>query len=165
MTYPDDRRYPQPDWPQPWTEPYGRAPGYGSYGGDPGHEPSPSGYDGPPHDRYGQAARHEPYAHETHRHGGDLAALRSAYRVLRRVSTFTALGSFVVYVVLSCYATELMGARITGELSLGMALGVLQLVVTFAAVFSYGRSAQRSVDPLARAVRERAAGRTAGVAR
>ncbi|GAB7110593.1 hypothetical protein JCM4814A_89100 [Streptomyces phaeofaciens JCM 4814] len=170
MTYPDDRRYPQPDWPQPSTEPYGRTPGYGSYGRGPGQEPSRSGYDDSPHDRYGQAARHEPYAHqpyahETHRHGADLAALRSAYRVLRRVSTLTALGSFVVYVVLSCYATELMGARITGELSLGMALGILQLVVTFAAVFSYGRSARRSVDPLARVVRERAAGRTAGVAR
>jgi len=48
-----------------------------------------------------------------------------------------------------------------------MALGVFQLVVTFAAVFWYGRSAQRSVDPLARAVREQAvpAGRNAGTAR
>ncbi|MFD9435284.1 DUF485 domain-containing protein [Streptomyces sp. NPDC060002] len=165
MTYPDDRRYPQPEWPQPWTEPYGDAPRYASYGRDPGQEPSPSRYDDSAYDRYGQAARQEPYAHETHRHSADLAALRSAYRVLRRVSTFTALGSFVVYVVLSCYATGLMGARITGELSLGMALGILQLLVTFAAVFSYGRSARRSVDPLAHAVRERAAGRPAGVAR
>ncbi|MER5475040.1 DUF485 domain-containing protein [Streptomyces sp. NPDC002685] len=165
MTYPDDERYPQPEWPQPRTEPYGHAPRYEPYGRGPGQEPAPSGYDDSPYDWYGQAARQEPYAHETHGHGADLAALRSAYRVLRRVSTFTALGSFVVYVVLSCYAPELMGARITGELSLGMALGILQLVVTFAAVFSYGRSAQRSVDPLARAVRERAAGRSAGVAR
>jgi uncharacterized membrane protein (DUF485 family) len=85
--------------------------------------------------------------------------------VLRRVSSITALGSFVVYVLLSCYAPELMGTRITGELSLGIALGILQLVVTFAAVFSYERSAQRSVDPLARVVRERAADRPAGVAR
>ncbi|KQX77208.1 MULTISPECIES: DUF485 domain-containing protein [unclassified Streptomyces] len=165
MTYPDDRRYPQPEWQQPWTEPYGRAPRYASYGRDPGQEPSPSGYDDSPYERYGQAAPQEPYAHERHPHNADLAALRSAYRVLRRVSTFTALGSFVVYVVLSCYARGLMGARITGELSLGMALGILQLVVTFAAVFSYGRSARRSVDPLAQAVRDRAAARPAGVVR
>jgi uncharacterized membrane protein (DUF485 family) len=60
-----------------------------------------------------------------------------------------------------------MGSEVTGELSLGMALGILQLVVTFAAVFWYGRSAQRSVDPLARAVRDRAlpAGGNAGMAR
>ncbi|MFC7258545.1 MULTISPECIES: DUF485 domain-containing protein [Streptomyces] len=165
MTYPDDERYPQPEWPQPRTEPYGHAPRYEPYGRGPGREPTPSGYDDSPYDWYGQAARQEPYAHETHRHSADLAALRSAYRVLRRVSTITALGSFVVYVVLSCYAPGLMGARITGELSLGIALGVLQLVVTFAAVFSYERSAQRAVDPLARAVRERAAGRAPGVAR
>ncbi|MFD9465835.1 DUF485 domain-containing protein [Streptomyces sp. NPDC060027] len=165
MTYPHDQRYPQQEWPQPRTEPYGRAPRYESYGRDPGQEPSPSGYDDAAYDWYGQAARQEPYAHETHRHSADLAALRSAYRVLRRVSSITALGSFVVYVLLSCYAPELMGARITGELSLGIALGILQLVVTFAAVFSYERSAQRSVDPLARVVRERAADRPAGVAR
>lgn len=145
MTYPDDWRYPQPQRPQPPTGPYV-------------HETRPP---------YAHET-HRPYAQQTHRRDAelpDLAALRSAYRVLRRVSTLTALGSFVVYVVLSCFATSLMGAGIAGELSLGMALGILQLVVTFAAVFSYGRSARRSVDPLARAVRERAAGRPSGVAR
>ncbi|WP_433448329.1 DUF485 domain-containing protein [Streptomyces sp. CA-142005] len=127
MTFADENRYPPPEHSAPWYEPYAQAP-----------------WD-------------EPYAPETRRHGADLAALRSAYRLLRRISTLAALGSFVVYVVLSCGAPGLMGARIAGELSLGMALGVLQLIVTFAAVFWYGRSAQRSVDPLARAVREQAA--------
>jgi uncharacterized membrane protein (DUF485 family) len=168
MTYPDDKRYSPPappEWPQPRTEPYGRVPRYESYGRDPGQDFSPSGYGGLPYDWYGQAPQQEPHAHQTPRPSADLASLRSAYRVLRRVSTLTALGSFVVYVVLSCYTADLMGSKITGELSLGMALGVLQLVVTFAAVFWYGRSAERSVDPLARAVRERAAGRHAEVAR
>ena len=124
-------------------------------------------YDVPRYAPYGQAPWDEPYAQETHRQSADLAALRSAYRLLRRVSTLTAFGSFVLYVVLSCVAPDMMGSKIAGELSLGMALGVLQLVVTFLAVFWYGRSAQRSVDPLARAVREQAvtAGRNAGVAR
>ncbi|MFI6038489.1 DUF485 domain-containing protein [Streptomyces sp. NPDC051315] len=122
----------------------------------------------PAHDAYGQASRHEPYAQEPHQRGTDLDALRSAYRLLRRASTLTALGSFVVYVVLSCGAPGLMGgAEVAGELSLGMALGILQLGVTFAAVFWYGRSARRSVDPLARAIRERAAttARNAGAPR
>ncbi|QTD96581.1 DUF485 domain-containing protein [Streptomyces cyanogenus] len=146
MTHPDDR-YPPP-------APPGRTPR------------DPWQYDVPaygPYDAYGQAAQHPPHAQPP---GADLADLRSAYRVLRRVSTLTALGSFVVYVVLSCCAPDLMGSEIAGELSLGMSLGVLQLLVTFAAVFWYGRSAQRSVDPLARAVRERAVRtvRDAGVA-
>ncbi|NUP24437.1 MAG: DUF485 domain-containing protein [Streptomyces sp.] len=155
MTFSDENRYPpaEPEW---WP---------------PHAEPRWYGYDAPRYEPYGQPPRHEPYdsydSHETHRRRTDLAALRSAYRLLRRISTLTALGSFVVYVVLSCWAPGLMGAKIAGELSLGMALGVLQLVVTFAAVFWYGRSAQRSVDPLARAVREATvpAGRYPGVAR
>ncbi|GHI01692.1 hypothetical protein AQI88_31210 [Streptomyces cellostaticus] len=181
MTHPDDNSYPHPPpappgWPQPQTDPYGHSPRRAPYGRDPwqesyGHDvPQDNryGYDASSYDPFGQAPGHEPYGPETQRHGGDLTALRSAYRTLRRVSTLTALGSFVVYVVLSCFAPDLMGSRIAGELSLGMALGVLQLVVTFAAVLWYGRSARRSVDPLAQAVRERAVrrpGREAGVAR
>ncbi|MFD5799183.1 DUF485 domain-containing protein [Streptomyces diastatochromogenes] len=172
MTHPDDNRYPPPGWPQtephghaPRREPYGREPWQGSYGNYAPQETS-YGYDAPSYDPYGQAPRRPPHAHEPHPHGADLAALRSAYRVLRRVSTLTALGSFVVYVVLSCCAPDLMGSKIAGELSLGMGLGILQLLVTFAAVLWYGRSAQHSVDPLARAVRERTVrpSRDAGVA-
>ncbi|KPI22828.1 MULTISPECIES: DUF485 domain-containing protein [unclassified Streptomyces] len=156
MTYADENRYPPSapaGWPPPYSEPrtYGRdVPRYDSYG----HVPGDGSYES-----YRQ--------HETHQPGADLAVLRSAYRRLRRTATLAALGSFVVYVVLSCFAPGLMGATVAGELSLGMALGVFQLVVTFAAVFWYGRSAQRSVDPLARAVRERAVptGRNAGVTR
>ncbi|MFJ1969066.1 DUF485 domain-containing protein [Streptomyces sp. NPDC087903] len=154
MTYPDENRY-RPSAPPGWPLPHTHRQSYEYQ------------YDVPRYDSYEQASWAEPYTQEAHRHGADLAALRSAYRLLRRISTLAALGSFVVYVVLSCFAPDLMGSKIAGELSLGMALGVLQLVVTFAAVFWYGRSAQRSVDPLARAVRERAvpARRNAGTAR
>ncbi len=169
MTFADENRYPPSDrgWPQSPTPP--RQYGYNA--------PRYETYEENPWEPYGQASRNAPYgqapwgdphdAYETHRPGPDLARLRSAYRLLRRVSTLTALGSFVVYVGLSCSAPGLMGTRIAGELSLGMALGVFQLVVTFAAVAWYGRSAQRSVDPLARTVREQTvpAGRNAGAAR
>ncbi|MEU8031278.1 DUF485 domain-containing protein [Streptomyces sp. NPDC049099] len=152
MTYADENQYPPPrptEWPLPRTAPW------------------PYGHEAHRPDGYAPGPWDEPYAPQAPLHHADLAALRSAYRLLRRVSTLAALGSFVMYVVLSCAAPGLMGSKIAGELSLGMTLGVLQLVVTFAAVFWYGRSAQRSVDPLARAVRERAvpAGRDAGVVR
>ncbi|MEV6181123.1 DUF485 domain-containing protein [Streptomyces sp. NPDC052015] len=168
MTYADENRYPPSapaGWPPPHLEAQGIPSGHEPYGK--GSWPASYGHDAPRHDSYGPHATGDAaYAHETYRHDADLTSLRSAYRLLRRISTLTALGSFVVYVVLSCYAPGLMGSKITGELSLGMALGILQLVVTFAAVSWYGRSAQRSVDPLARAVRERAvpAGRNAGAA-
>ncbi|MFF7374858.1 DUF485 domain-containing protein [Streptomyces massasporeus] len=160
MTYADENRYP------PSAQSYGLPPRHETYGQNPW--PESYGHDAARYDSYGrQAPWDAPCAYESHRDDADLTALRSAYRLLRRISTLTALGSFVVYVVLSCYAPGLMGSKVTGELSLGMALGILQLVVTFAAVFWYGRSAQRSVDPLARAVRERAVptGRNAEMAR
>ncbi|WP_435210398.1 DUF485 domain-containing protein [Streptomyces sp. bgisy034] len=167
MTHSDENRYPppaSPAWHRPHTDP--QPYGYGAPHYDTPHYDAPR-YDAPRYEPYGQAPWDEPYAQETPRHGADLAALRSAYRLLRRVSTLTALGSFVLYVVLSCGAPELMRSKIAGELSLGMTLGLLQLVVTFVAVFWYGRSAQHRVDPLARAVREQAvtAGRNTGVAR
>ncbi|MEW2613047.1 DUF485 domain-containing protein [Streptomyces sp. NPDC047880] len=160
MTYAHENRYP------PSAQSYGIPPRHETYGQNPW--PESYGHDAARYDSYGQQAPWDARsAHETHRDDADLTALRSAYRLLRRISTLTALGSFVVYVVLSCYAPGLMGSKVTGELSLGMALGILQLVVTFAAVFWYGRSAQRSVDPLASAVRERAVptSRNAGMAR
>ncbi|MFF4658565.1 DUF485 domain-containing protein [Streptomyces sp. NPDC001381] len=169
MTYSDENRYPPSapaGWPPPYPEPHRIPSGHDTYGQS--SWPEQYGHDTPRYDAYGRHATWDaPYAHETRRPDADLAALRSAYRLLRRISTCTALGSFVVYVLLSCYTPGLMGSKITGELSLGMALGVLQLVVTFAAVSWYGRSARRSVDPLARAVRERAvpAGRNAGATR
>ncbi|MDX2590805.1 MULTISPECIES: DUF485 domain-containing protein [Streptomyces] len=174
MTLPDDGPYPppaQPGWPRPPAEspahaPWRAAPERQTPYGHSVAQGHSYGYDAPWPDPYGQPARHRPPAPD--RYDGDLDALRSAYRVLRRVSTLTALGSFVVYVLLSCCAPDLMGAEIAGDLSLGMAVGILQLVVTFAAVLWYGRSARRSVDPLARAVRERSVRRPereAGVAR
>ena len=152
MRYTHENQYP-PSGPSGWQPPR--------------TGPQPYGPDAPRNDWYGHATWDEPYAHQVPPVHADLTALRSAYRLLRRISTLAALGSFVVYVLLSCCASDLMGSKIAGEVSLGMALGVFQLLVTFAAVFWYGRSAQRSVDPLARAVRERTVpvGRDTGVAR
>ncbi|MGW3355223.1 DUF485 domain-containing protein [Streptomyces bungoensis] len=155
MTYADENRYP----------PSGPA-GFPDIGNQP-YGPDAHGHDAYGRAWYGYVPDGEPYAPRHPVHHDHLADLRSAYRLLRRISTLAALGSFVVYVVLSCCAPGMMGAKVAGELSLGMTLGVVQLVVTFAAVSWYGRSARRSVDPLARAVRQQTAptGRTAGVAR
>src|SRR5690242_2801765 len=107
MTYADENPYPPSG---PTGSPWSRT------------EPQWYGHDAPGHDWYGQATWDEPYAHQARPQHHDLTALRSAYRLLRRTSTLTALGSFVVYVVLSCWAPGLMGSKIAGELSLGMAL-------------------------------------------
>ncbi|MFC8760448.1 DUF485 domain-containing protein [Streptomyces sp. NPDC057193] len=86
----------------------------------------------------------------------DLHRLGSAYRRLRRVATFTALGYFVVFLFLSGYAPSMMTSSVTGGLTIGLVLGLLQLPVALAAIALYERIARNNVDPLAAAIRERA---------
>ncbi|MFE5947869.1 DUF485 domain-containing protein [Streptomyces sp. NPDC056480] len=86
----------------------------------------------------------------------DLHRLGSAYRRLRRVATFTALGYFVVFLFLSGYAPSMMTGTLTGGLTTGLVLGLLQLPVALGAIALYERIARNQVDPLAAAIRERA---------
>ncbi|MFC5805476.1 DUF485 domain-containing protein [Streptomyces formicae] len=91
----------------------------------------------------------EPFA-DTH---GDLGSLRSGYRRLRRVATFTSLGYFVAFLLLSGFAPDLMSSDISGGLTTGLLLGLLTLPVTLAAIALYERIARDRVDPLAAAIR------------
>ena len=86
----------------------------------------------------------------------DLYRLGSAYRRLRRVATFTALGYFALFLFLSGYAPSMMTSNIAGGLTTGLVLGLLQLPVALAAIALYERIARNNVDPLAAAIRERA---------
>ncbi|MGW2180180.1 DUF485 domain-containing protein [Streptomyces sp. NPDC001732] len=83
----------------------------------------------------------------------DLRRLRTAYRSLRRIATLTALGYFVVFLLLSGFAKDLMGQSLPGGLNIGLALGLCQIPVTFLAVVLYERTARRTVDPLAARLR------------
>ncbi|MEJ8639129.1 DUF485 domain-containing protein [Streptomyces sp. NPDC006475] len=87
----------------------------------------------------------------------DVRALSTAYKRLRRVATLSALGYFVVFLVLCAYAPDLMSSRVTGGLTTGLLLGLLQLPVTALAVAWYERTARRRVDPLTEAVRRNTA--------
>ncbi|MFF8913822.1 DUF485 domain-containing protein [Streptomyces sp. NPDC015032] len=90
---------------------------------------------------------------------GDLRRLRTAYRLLRRITTLTALGYFVVFLLLSGFAKDLMDRTLFGGLTLGLALGLCQLPVTLFAVVLYERTARRTVDPLAARIRRAGAAR------
>jgi uncharacterized membrane protein (DUF485 family) len=85
--------------------------------------------------------------------------LRTAYRVLRRVATLTALGYFTLFLVLSGFAPGLMSRPVGGGLNFGLALGLCQLPVTLLAIALYERTARRTVDPLAAALRRTGAAR------
>lgn len=86
----------------------------------------------------------------------DIRVLRSAYRRQRRVATLTALGYFTLFLVLSAFAPSLMTSTVSGGLSTGLLLGLLQVPVTCLAIGVYERTARRSVDPIADRIRMQA---------
>ncbi|MDQ0791027.1 DUF485 domain-containing protein [Streptomyces sp. B3I8] len=94
--------------------------------------------------------------HSARGHHGDLRMLRRAYRRQRRVATLAALGYFVVFLLLSAYEPSVLTRPVTGGLSTGLLLGLVQVPVTWLAVVLYECTARRYVDPLAARVRRHA---------
>ncbi|MDN5876904.1 MAG: DUF485 domain-containing protein, partial [Brevibacterium sp.] len=62
---------------------------------------------------------------------------------------------YFLYVILSTYAHDFMATKVIGEINLGLVLGLLQFVTTFAITMFYVSFANRKLDPPASAIRER----------
>ncbi|BCL25470.1 DUF485 domain-containing protein [Streptomyces aurantiacus] len=90
-------------------------------------------------------------------HHRDLRILRRAYRRQRRVAACTVLGYFTLFLALSVLDPSFMTKPVTGGLSTGMVLGLVQLPVTWLAIVLFEYTASRYVDPLARRMRQRTA--------
>ncbi|MGW7070899.1 DUF485 domain-containing protein [Streptomyces sp. NPDC054855] len=149
MPYPHQPQNPQrPQHPQrphsprsPQYPPGLHAPSYPAYAWQPVAPPPP-----PPPPRL---PRHPALG----RHS-DLRRLRSAYRWQRRVATLTALGYFILFLILSTFAPSLMTDPVSGGLSTGLLLGLCQVPVTLLAIGLYEYTARRRVDPLAERLRK-----------
>lgn len=61
---------------------------------------------------------------------------------------------YFVYVLLGAYATEFMGQRVWGDITVGLLLGLGQFVTTFVITMAYVSFANRKLDPKAREIRE-----------
>ena len=72
------------------------------------------------------------------------------------LATLAALGYFVVFLLLSAYEPSALTRPVTGGLSTGLLLGLVQVPVTWLAVVLYECTARRYVDPLAARVRRHA---------
>lgn len=92
------------------------------------------------------------------RDSAEFAELRR--RVLRFVVPVTALfmANFMLFVLLSAYAPDLMGTPVIGLINAGILVGVFQFVTTVAIVVGYGRYAREHVDPLADRIRDEVEG-------
>ncbi|WP_030104727.1 DUF485 domain-containing protein [Actinoalloteichus caeruleus] len=95
--------------------------------------------------------------HEAHE-SPDFVELRRRLRTFVFPTTGLFLTWYLLYVVLADYAHGLMSIRVLGNVNLGLLLGLLQFVTTFLITVLYIRFANRRLDPLAEAVRERVEG-------
>ncbi|EPH44932.1 DUF485 domain-containing protein [Streptomyces aurantiacus] len=124
--------------------PHDSSPSYATYPWQPVAPPPP-----PPAPPHRPAPRHPALGH--HR---DLRVLRTAYRRQRRVATLTALGYFTLFLLLSACAPSFMNGTVSGGLSTGLLLGLVQLPVMCVAIALYEFTARRRLDQLAARLRK-----------
>ena len=55
---------------------------------------------------------------------------------------------------LAAYAADFMGTKLFGNINVGLVLGFLQFVTTFAVTWAYVRYAARALDPRSERIRE-----------
>lgn len=103
------------------------------------------------------AAPRTPTSEEFQRaHGSaEFAALRSTIRSFTFPVTTLGLAWFGLYIALAMYAPGLYGTPVAGNINLGIVLGLLQFLSTFAITWAYVRYADRTIEPLSSALRER----------
>lgn len=80
--------------------------------------------------------------------------LRRRYRGWVLPVTAASLVWYFSYVALAAYATDFMSTRLVGNVNVGLVLGLLQFVTTFAVTGAYVRHADRVLDPASQKLRE-----------
>ena len=109
-----------------------------------------------------RADRHDPVYDELHE-SPDFIELRRRYRGFVIPATIAFLSWYLLYVVMSNWATDFMSRSVIGNVHVGLVFGVLQFVTTFVLAYVYARFANSRLDPLARKLDEEyAAGKRPG---
>lgn len=84
----------------------------------------------------------------------DFQVLRTTHRSFVFPLAILFLAWYLVYVLLAMYAPHLMGQKVLGGVNLGIVLGLLQFVTTFAITGAYVAFANRKLDPQSALLRE-----------
>ena len=79
----------------------------------------------------------------------EFEALRRTFRRFVFPMSALFLAWYLLYVLLSIYATDFMGTKVVGNIHLGLIIGLLQFVSTFVITTLYARWADRKFDPAA----------------
>jgi uncharacterized membrane protein (DUF485 family) len=81
--------------------------------------------------------------------------LKRRFRAFAFPMTFAFFAWYLLYVLLSTYAPDLMATEVFGNVNLGLLLGLAQFVTTFLITHLYVAHANKRTDPIADEMRER----------
>jgi uncharacterized membrane protein (DUF485 family) len=96
-----------------------------------------------------QAARHDP-VYDRLIETAEFEELRIRFRNFVWPATAVFLGWYVLYVLMSMWATDFMSTELFGNINVALVFGLLQFVTTFVIAWLYARYMSRRVDPIAR---------------
>jgi uncharacterized membrane protein (DUF485 family) len=85
----------------------------------------------------------------------EFAQLRRKYRGFAIPWTVAFLVWYLLYVLMSMWATDFMSTKIVGNVNVALVFGLLQFASTFLIAWLYARHMNRHVDPLASSLEER----------
>ena len=85
----------------------------------------------------------------------EFVELKRKFRRFAFPMTFAFFAWYLLYVLLSTYAPDLMATKVFGNVNLGLLLGLAQFVTTFVITHLYVAHANRRTDPIADEMRER----------
>ena len=96
-----------------------------------------------------------PTVYESVHGSADFQELRSRLRRFVFPMSGAFLAWYLLYVLLASYAPALMAVKLVGNINVGLVVGLLQFVSTFAITTLYVRFATERLDPLAHDLRDR----------
>jgi uncharacterized membrane protein (DUF485 family) len=99
-------------------------------------------------DEPGQAHRHDPIYDRLHE-SPEFIELRKRYRGFVIPATVAFLSWYLLYVVMSNWATGFMDTQLIGNINVALVFGLLQFVTTFLLAWVYSRFSSAKLDPLA----------------
>jgi uncharacterized membrane protein (DUF485 family) len=85
----------------------------------------------------------------------EFAELRSKFRRFVFPATVAFMTWYLLYVVMSNWATDFMSEKVVGHVNVALVFGILQFVSTFLIAWLYGRYMNKNADPLARTLEKR----------
>ena len=100
-----------------------------------------------------QASRHDPVydrLHET----SEFTELRRRYRGFAFPATVAFLLWYLLFVVMSNWATDFMAHKLVGNINVALVFGLLQFATTFILAWVYSNYSTKNLDPLAHQLNE-----------